>query len=317
MNCWKNLSPVKNNLAKRDAFDAKYQGIFKGIKGRVRQKEYLKDYTTFKIGGPAKFLIEPKDTHGLKRALNLLKRYKTPIFVLGAGSNILVSDKGVNAAVIRLVSAYFKKVRFRGNFCEAGSGAMLKQVISSATRRTLSGMEFLAGIPATLGGALVMNAGVAEKNIGDLVKTVTVMDYDGKIKNLNKKDIKFGYRTSNFSKYIILGACIKLTKSNKQEIKDKIKRYLSYRQATQDLSFANAGCVFKNPKRYSAGKLIDLCGLKGKRIGDACISNKHANFILNLNKAKSRDVLKLMGLIKARVKKKFNINLESEIRIWQ
>jgi len=187
-------------------------------------------------------------------------------------------------------------------------------------------MEFLAGIPATLGGALVMNAGISEKtknqkpkikSIGDLVEAVTVMDYNGNIKTLDREEIKFGYRTSSLSKYIILSAIIKLTKGNIREIEDKIKVYLGYRRVAQDLPFANAGCIFKNPKRYQAGRLIDACGLKGKRIGDACVSNKHANFILNLGRARFSDVLRLMGLIKRRVKNKFNIDLEPEIKIWR
>jgi len=290
---------------------------WKNLKGRVRQKELLKNHTTFKIGGPAKFLIEPEDIDDLKLLLNLLKRYKIPTLVLGAGSNILISDKGLDSVVLRLSSPYFKRIYFKNNSCEVGSGALLSQVVLSAKRRGLSGVEFLVGIPGTLGGALIMNAGLPDKNIGDLVEKVTVIEYNGNIRTLNKKDLKFGYRTSNLSKYIILSATIKMVKKNKQEIKDRIRRYLNYRRVMQDLSRPSAGCIFKNPPGYSAGKLIDLCGLKGVRFKDAYISPRHANFILNLGNAKAGDVLKLMELIRREVKNKFHITLEPEIKIWK
>ena len=290
---------------------------WKSLKGKVKLQEPLKKHTAFKIGGPAKYFIEPNDIRDLKLLLNLLKRYKIPFWVMGAASNILVSDNGIYGAVLRLSSPYFKKVVLKDNSFTLGSGVLLNQVVLSAQRYGLSGVEFLAGIPGTLGGALIMNAGIPEKNIGELVEAVTVIDYNGKIKALSGRDIKFGYRISNLSKYIILSASIKLVKKKRQVIQDNIKRYLDYRRLRQDLSRPSAGCVFKNPLGYSAGKLIDLCGLKGRRIKDAYISKRHANFILNLGKAKAKDVCKLMGLIKKEVKRKFNITLEPEIKIWQ
>ena len=290
---------------------------WKELRGKVKLNYSLRNRTTFKIGGPAKFFFEPEDLKDLKLLLSLSNKHKIPFFVLGAGSNILVNDKGINGIVIRLNSPYFKKIIFKNNYIEAGSGAMLHQVMYLATRHSLSGAEFLAGIPGTLGGALVMNAGIPGENIGDLVEKIMVMDYKGNIKTLNKKDIKFGYRSSNLSKYIILKARLKLIKEAKKKIKHNINRYLDYRHAAQDVSLPSAGCIFKNPKAESAGRLIDLCGLKGRRMGGACVSVKHANFILNLKCAKAGDVLKLMNLIRKRVKNKFNINLETEIKIWK
>jgi len=168
-----------------------------------------------------------------------------------------------------------------------------------------------------VGGALAMNAGIAVKSIGDLVRDATVMDYAGNIKTLNKKNIRFGYRESDLSKYIILSTRIRLVKKNKERIKDEIVKYISYRKLTQDLSKPSAGCIFRNPAGDSAGRLIDLCGLKGKRIGGAAVSLKHANFILNLKEASSGDVCKLMGFIRKKVDSRFNINLTPEIKIWQ
>ncbi len=163
-----------------------------------------------------------------------------------------------------------------------------------------------------------MNAGAGKehKGFGDLVENVTVMDYNGSIKALTKKGLKFGYRSSNLSKYIILSTRIKLIRKSKLEIQNKIKGYLRYRKKTQDANWASAGCVFKNPPGISAGSLIDLCGLKGKKIGGACISDRHANFIINQAKAKASDVLKLIALAKRKVKDQFNIDLEPEIKIW-
>jgi UDP-N-acetylmuramate dehydrogenase len=292
---------------------------WKDLRGKVRLNESLKAHTTFKIGGPAKFFIMPKDVWDLKLLLNLLKRYKIPFLVMGVGSNILVCDKGIEGAVLKLNSPYFKKVEFKDSRIEVGPGVLLNQVLVLAEELGLSGLEFLAGIPGTVGGALIMNAGAQGECISDLVENVTVMDYNGKIKALNKRNIKFDYRKSNLAKYIILSTHLRLARKNRQEIKDSINKYITYRKLTQDLSKPSAGCIFKNPKgcSYSAGQLIDLCGLKGKRIGDACVSLKHANFIVNLKNAKAREVSKLMGLIINKVKSKFNITLKPEIKIWQ
>lgn len=291
---------------------------WKNLKGNVKLKEPLKNHTTFKIGGPAKYFIEPKDIEDLKLLLNLLRRYKISTFVIGAGSNILISDKGINGTILHLNAPYFKRMRFvNGALIEIGCGLTLNRVVLTAKEQGLSGVEFLAGIPGTVGGALVMNAGLAEKNIGDIVQTVTVMDYNGKIKTLDKNQIRFGYRESNLSGYIVLHTLIKLVKKSKRAVEDEIDRYLDYRRLNQDLSHPSAGCIFKNPPQCPAGKLIDLCGLKGKRIGGAGISKKHANFIVNLEDAKATDVLKLIKFIRKKIAQKFNINLKPEIKIWQ
>jgi len=300
--------------------------IFNGIKGKVKFLEPLNNHTTFRIGGPARFFIEPKDTNDLKLLLNLVKRHKMPFLLIGRGSNILINDKVLNAVVARLNASYFKRVSFKNGSLEIGSGVLLNRLVLFAKEHGLSGAEFLAGIPGTVGGALAMNAGVSEKNknqkiitknIADLVETATVMDYSGNVKILNKKDISFSYRQSSLSRYIILSGDIKLIKRDKKQIDNKISAYLKNRRLTQDLSRPSAGCIFKNPAGYSAGRLIDLCGLKGMKIGDACVSQRHANFILNLGDANAGDVLKLMDLIKKRVRGRFSLKLEPEIKIWQ
>ena len=299
---------------------------WKSLKGKVKLQEPLKAHTTFKIGGPADFFIEPRDAEDLRLLLCLVKKNNLQLRVIGMGSNLLISDKGVSGVVLRLNAPYFKKLRYRDNYLDAGAGVPLNAIVAFCMERGLSKAEFLTGIPGTLAGALAMNAGIARKvksprpavnNIGDLIKRVTVMDYAGNIKTLDKKKIKFGYRKSSLSKYIILNATMKLKKTDKSKVREKIMGYASHRKRTQDLSKPSAGCVFKNPALDSAGRLIDSCGLKGKRIKDAGISVKHANFILNLGQAQEKDIRRLMDFIKTKVKRKFNVSLTPEIKIWQ
>jgi UDP-N-acetylmuramate dehydrogenase len=288
------------------------------LKDKVKSGEPLKDKTTFKIGGRAKFFCQPRSIADLKLLVMAAKKYRIPLFIIGAGSNILVNDKGVDGLVIGLNSAYFKRISFRDNFLNAGCGLSLRQLIQLAKERSLAGLEFLAGIPGTVGGALAMNAGAWGRSIGELVEKATVMDYNGDIEVLTKKQMKFSYRNSSLQKYIILNIYLKLKKKNKRIINEKITGYLAQRRNSQDNSLPNAGCIFKNPsERISAGRLIDLCGLKGRNIGDAFISLRHANFVLNKGNARARDVLKLMELAKREVRKKYRINLEPEIKIWR
>lgn len=289
----------------------------RNLRGKVKLGEPLKRHTTFKIGAAAKYFVEPKDIPDLKLLLNLSKRHKIPLRVLGAGSNILASDRGIKAIILRLNSPAFKKTTWQDNSVEAGSGIRLGQLARLAGARGLSGLEFLAGIPGTLGGALMMNAGAWGKNIADLVAYVRVMDYNGQSQTLKDKDIKFRYRATNLGRFIILGAGLRLRKFEQDQISAELKEYLRRRRESQDLSRPSAGCVFKNPKNKSAGALIDKCGLKGKRFGDAVISPKHANFILNMGRAKASDVLKLMSLMRKEVKQRFHILLEPEIKIWK
>lgn len=289
----------------------------KDLKKVIKLNEPLKNKTSFKIGGCAKFFYEPESLADLKLIISAAKKNRIKIFIIGAGSNILISDKGVNGLVLQLNSTFFKKITCDGNYLTVGSGIMLGGLLQVAQEKGLSGLEFLIGIPGTVGGALMMNAGAWNKSIGDLTEDVNVMDYRGKIELLRKKDIKFEYRSSGLEKYIILSVRLKLYKKNKEEIGRNLNKFLKARRTAQDIAFPNAGCVFKNPLGESAGKLMDLCGLKGRKIGGAFISAKHANFILNRNNAKAQDVLKLMKLAVRCVREKFKINLEPEIKIWQ
>ncbi len=285
----------------------------KGLKINLKRAVRLKGYTTFKIGGPADYLAWPKDRDELKILIKAAKRYKIPILVIGAGSNILADDKRVPALVVSLSRPCFKKLCVKNSSLYAGSSVMLSQLINISQKYGLSGLENLAGIPGTVGGVLLMNAGAWGRDIGNVTEEVEVMDSSGRIKFLKKSAIKFAYRKSGLRKYIILGARFNLTRASPGEIKDKIRLYIKRRRDTQDLTRPSAGCIFKNPAGENAGKLIDGCGLKERRIGGAIVSAKHANFILNAGNAKARDVLELMDLIKKEVRKKFGIDLKTEI----
>ncbi len=285
---------------------------------KVKVNYPLKDRNTFKIGGNARFFSEPEDAAELELLIKSAGKNKIPVYILGAGSNLLISDKGVMGLVIKLNSLYFKNISRKKEFIRAASGVMLGELIKFARSASLQGVEFLIGIPGTLGGALAMNAGCWGQNIGDLVVEAQVMTKNGKIKTLSRKEIKFSYRKSSLSEYIILSALLELKKSSASEIKKNINRYLASRRKTQGLlTWPNAGCIFKNPKNNSAGLLIDVCGLKGKNIGGAYISERHANFILNKKKASAKDVLELIRAIKQKVKTRFNLTLQPEIKIWQ
>ena len=290
---------------------------WKGLKGNIGRNEPLKRHTTFKIGGPARFYAQPKDADDVRLLCSGARKYKLPVLVLGSGSNILASDKGVRAMVIHLNTPYFRKIVFRGARVEAGAGVPLAQLIKKTNAAGLCGLEFLSGIPGTLGGALAMNAGAWGLEIARFTEAVSVMDSKGVIRALSKKRIRFGYRSAHLSGYIVLGVTLKLQKKDGRAFLEKRKKYLNLRKHSSDYSFPSAGCVFKNPRGDSAGRLIDACGLKGEGIGAAAISRKHANFILNRGQATSDNVLQLMRLIRAKVKNKFNITLKPEIRLWK
>jgi len=285
---------------------------------KIQTKVNLAGYTSFRIGGPAEYFFQPENLRELQEALIFAKRSGIRIFILGAGSNILVSDAGLEGLVISLSRGDFGKSSACGNYLTAGSGIKLNSLISFSEKNNLSGLEFLIGIPGRLGGCLVGNAGAWGSSIGELVKQAGVLDDHGKSKILQTRQLKFGYRKSNLHKYIILWAKLKLQPASKKVIVAKLNDFLLQRKQTQGgHNLPNAGCIFKNPAGHSAGTLIDLCGLKGRAKGKAVISKQHANFILNTGKAKCKDVLALMDLIQKKVNKRFKINLETEIKIWK
>ncbi|MDD2696902.1 MAG: UDP-N-acetylmuramate dehydrogenase [Candidatus Pacebacteria bacterium] len=280
-----------------------------------RKNVSLKNYTTFKIGGKAKYFYITQTKKDLTDAASMAKKLKLPFFVLGGGSNLLVSDKGFDGLVIKIENCKLKIEKYK---MVAEAGVPLGQLVSAATNVGLSGMEWAAGIPGTVGGAVYGNAGAFRKSMKDVVEKVEVFDTkDLEFKIYNSRDCKFSYRESIFKKrknLIIVSSILKLKKGEKFEIKKRIKEYVDYKIETQPLNYPSAGSVFKNPTKDFAAKLIEKCGLKGKKVNDAKISEKHANFIVNLGKANEKDIKKLINLIKKEVKNKFGVVLEEEIQ---
>lgn len=286
----------------------------------IKKKVSLKNFTTFRIGGPAKYFFVAKTKSDIISGISWAKDKKLPFFILGRGSNLLVADRGFDGLVIKIKNQKFKITSTNQNLkiieCEAGM--LLNQVVGLAIKNNLAGLEWAIGIPGTVGGAIYGNAGAFKRSMKEVVKEVEIFDVKtGKIKKLKNKDCKFNYRDSIFKKkknLIILSAKLQLKKGSKNQIQKRLRKYLNYRKKTQPLNSFSAGSIFKNPNGKSAAELIDKAGLKGKKIGKAQISKKHPNFIINLGGARADQVLKLINLIKTRVKEKFNIELKEEIQ---
>ena len=275
----------------------------------------LKKYTTFKIGGKAECFYKARTKHGLIKAIKWAKKESLPFFILAGGSNLLIPDKGFKGLVIKTENC---KLKIKNYKIEVGAGALLGKLVNASANVNLSGLEWAAGIPGTVGGAVQGNAGAFSKTMKDIIREVEVFDIKRNIeRKFKNKDCFFGYRTSIFKKnphLIILACLIGLKKGDKQNIKEEMQEYLKYRDEHHPKK-PSAGSIFMNPKGASARELIDVCGLKGKRIGQAQISKVHSNFIVNLNGAKSKDVVKLIDLIKRIIYKKYKIKLKEEIQI--
>jgi UDP-N-acetylmuramate dehydrogenase len=276
----------------------------------VHKNEPLSRHTTIKTGGPADLLLVPKNIETLQDALNITRGIKK--YIIGNGSNILVSDKGVNGIVFKIAGG-MNDFENNGRFVTAGAGILLQNLIHRLTLLGLSGLEYAAWVPAALGGAIATNMGAFGHDIGSLIEYVDIINESGKREKLCRSDLSFSYRKSNIRNCIITSVMLKLTYKQKHVIKRMIKEFISKRRELQPISVPSSGSVFKNPKDVPAGKLIDMAGCKGLRIGGAEVSKKHANFIINLGDAKSGDIIKLINKVKSIVKSKFKVNLELEL----
>ena len=272
----------------------------------------LQDYNTYGIGGRAKYLILPKSIQELQNVLKELKEKNISWYILGNGSNVILPDEDYNGAIIKLDNIHDFYVC--NDIISADAGISLSTFVNKMIEKEYINYAPLMGIPGTLGGALVGNAGVKKCTIYDYLIDIKVLDNDGVIKTYKKEDINYSYRNTEFKENnkIILGATFKGVKGDVKEAKEQIKNNLTDRRNTQPLDCKNAGSVFKNPKEYYAGALIEQAGLKGMQVGDAQVSFKHANFIINLGNAKSSDIINLISEIKRKVKKEYNIDLELE-----
>jgi UDP-N-acetylmuramate dehydrogenase len=284
-----------------------------GIRGGVRFDASLRDLTSFRIGGPADALVIPHDLNDLCRLSKQAKAAKVPMFVLG-GTNVLIRDGGIRGIVVSL-SKFKTIIDESGSVVYAGAGVTMPTLLQHALARSLSGLEWSAGIPGTVGGCLVMNAGTRLGEMKDAVKAVRLVRTSGAVEDLQASCVRFTYRKAHLPKGIVAGVWMQLMPGQKDRIQAVVKDYLRYRKDTQPLTLANAGCAFKNPRPHSAGQVIEAAGLKGFRIGDAQVSEKHANFIVNRGDARSADVIRLIRHIRRRVREKTGIALELELKI--
>ncbi len=281
----------------------------------IKQNEPLKNHSTFRIGGPARYFAVAKSREEILEAMEFAKKKNLPYFVFGGGSNILFRDEGYNGVAIK---SQISNLKSQNLVITAGSGILLSQVINFAVENNLTGLEWGIGIPGTVGGCVAGNCGAYGYDISESIEKVITLD-----KEYSKEQCEFCYRGSRFKKLenkeIILEVELKLQKGAQERSREGIKNILNQRK-NKIPSYPSIGCIFKNLKNQnsnlksiSAGSLIEQCGLKGKRIGDAQISEIHANFIINVEKATAKDVLKLIKLCKEKVKEKFNVGLEEEI----
>ncbi len=291
--------------------------IFSGLEKIVETNYPMAKHTWYQLGGSADYFIRPANVEQLKQVITRCRENSIPIRVIGFGSNLLIADEGLRAAVIKLDSEDFSKCEFNGQEIQAGAGMELSRLVLTCVQKGLSGMEALTGIPGSVGGAVKMNAGGNFGDIGAVVEAVSLMDNDGNIFEKTKPELVFDYRRTNITANFILGAKLSLVEAEPESIMRTVKEIWIYKKNTQPLNARNSGCVFKNPRAVSAGALIDRAGLKGLRVGNAVVSEKHANFIIAEKDCTSRDVIRLIDIVKEKVKEKFDIELELELEIWK
>lgn len=285
-------------------------------KEAVLKDEPLSRHTSFKIGGPAKFWVEPQNVSQIKSLIELCKAEKVTFTVIGNGSNLLVSDDGYDGVVI-CIARRMREVTVIGECIYAEAGAMLSGIAREAYNSSLTGFEFACGIPGTLGGAVVMNAGAYGGEMVQVLECVNVLDTDGNILKLSNEELGLGYRTSIIpvKNYVVVAAQLRLAKTDDKEgINLKMQELLVKRKEKQPLEYPSAGSTFKRPEGYFAGKLIEDAGLKGYCIGGACVSEKHSGFVVNKGGATAKDVLELIEYVKNTVFEKFGVKLEPEVK---
>ena len=284
-------------------------------KEQILREEPMRLHTTFRIGGPAQFFVIPRTQEEAAAAVCLCRSEGAPYYIIGNGSNLLVSDKGYRGVVIQLFKE-FSDINIEGTRIRAQAGASLAKIAAEALRAGLAGFEFAAGIPGTLGGACIMNAGAYGGEMKDVLLAVTVLTKDGEIREIPREELDMGYRTSRASRegWIVLGATIELARGDGKEIRAKMEDLKQRRTDKQPLEYPSAGSTFKRPEGYFAGKLIQDAGLKGLRVGDAMVSEKHSGFVVNCGNATAADVDGLIRLVQEKVREDSGITLEPEVR---
>lgn len=285
--------------------------------GNVKREEVLARHTTMKIGGPADLFIEPTSIDGLEQTMNLINRYEVNWRAIGRGSNLLVSDKGIEGVVVKLGNS-MNHLDLDGNVLTVGAGYSLVALSMLISRKGLSGLEFASGIPGSVGGAVYMNAGAHGSDISQILTEAHILFEDGTFEWLSNEEMEFSYRTSILQKKrpgIVVEARFQLNEGDKEQIVAAMQKNKDYRKVTQPYDSPCAGSIFRNPLPHYAGKLIEEAGLKGFQIGGAQISEMHGNFIVNAGNAKAEDVLQLIQYVKKTILEKYNIQMETEVEI--
>lgn len=282
---------------------------------RVLINEPMKLHTTFRIGGPADYFVAPKTWQETETVIAACKAAETPYYIIGNGSNLLVSDQGYRGVIVQLFKE-MNEVEVDGKVIRAQAGASLARIAGAALEAGLTGFEFAAGIPGTLGGACVMNAGAYGGEMKDVLLRVTVLDLEGNVCTIEKEDLELGYRTSIIAKkgYIVLGAEMELQEGSKEEIRGLMNELKEKRVTKQPLEYPSAGSTFKRPEGYFAGKLVQDAGLRGFRVGDAMVSEKHCGFVINAGEATAAQVDELMKQVSQKVQEQFGVTLEPEVK---
>jgi UDP-N-acetylmuramate dehydrogenase len=289
----------------------KLQGVFRG---EILRNEALSRHTSWQVGGPADLFLVPADKADLALAVNLLAAEGCPYFPLGAGTNLLVRDGGMRGAVLDLNNLSSLEL-LDNRKLRAGCGLVMADLIRAAAEHGLAGLEYLYGIPGTVGGAVIMNAGAFHQQFGDVVVEVTWIDAEGET-TWTRDELSFSYRTAGFSKgQIVVETLLEFEQGDCWELENTLRERSEYRQRTHDVSGPNAGSVFRNPRGYNAWRLIDEAGMRGARFGEAQVSEKHTNFIVNLGAARAADILGLIDQVRRMVLEKTGILLEPEVRI--
>lgn len=294
-----------------------YEGLCQAAgREQVSVDERMDRHTTFRIGGPADFFVVPKTPEMLAEVVNFCRKEQVPFYILGNGSNLLVGDKGYRGVIIQIFKN-MNKISIAGEEIHAQAGAMLSVIAKQALANSLAGFEFAAGIPGTLGGAVMMNAGAYGGEMKDIVKEVTVLTTEGEIVTIPGSEMEFGYRTSVVEKkaYIVLSAVLKLTQGMKEEIQKRMEELKGQRTSKQPLDLPSAGSTFKRPEGYFAGKLIMDAGLRGFTVGGAQVSEKHCGFVVNRGGATAADVRELMKQVNEKVQSQFGVALEPEVKM--
>ena len=283
---------------------------------KVLTEEPMKKHTTFRIGGPADYFLLPVSAEEVSGILEICRQEGLPFFILGNGSNLLVSDEGYRGAIIQMYRNY-NMIQVEGTTVRAGAGALLSAIAVAAREASLTGFEFAGGIPGTLGGAVVMNAGAYGGEMKDVLREAVVMNARGEILTIPAEELELGYRTSIIKKegYIVLEAVLSLQPGDQQEIRARMRDLADRRISKQPLEYPSAGSTFKRPEGYFAGKLIMDAGLRGYRVGGAMVSEKHCGFVINENNATAADVRVLMNDVTDKVKEKFGVTLEPEVKL--